>query len=142
MTDCTLEMVKGSSFLDMAIAFGLFRSGGETIDQTAQELEHYFRMSVEATSIRPSFVRMVERQLIALHPSKADHYVMTSEGRAEFECVFFGLMRVVDGGQNRFSLAALWNLAIANLDSIIDSKTRELTMTPEALLKNKKGEGE
>ena len=136
--DCTIDMARRASFLDMAVAFGLFRSGGDSVERTAADICRYFKMKVEAADIQPTFTRMLEQQQIALHPKKPAHYVMTSAGQAAFECVFFGFMRFVDGGQNRFSLAALWQLATANLDAIVDPVTRDLKIDPERLFGPKK----
>lgn len=137
VTDCTIDMVKGASFLDMAIAFGLFRSGGTTVEGSAEDIGRYFRMSVAPGDLQASFTRLLEREQIALHPRKARHYVMTKPGQEAFQCVFYGLMRLVDGGQNRFSLAALWQLATANLDAVVDPATRDFVVTPETLFGSK-----
>jgi hypothetical protein len=138
IVDCTIDMARRASFLDMAVAFGLFRSGGDSVERTAADICRYFRMKVEPADLQPTFTRMLEQEHIALHPKKPQHYVMTRGGQACFECVFFGFMRFVDGGQNRFSLAALWQLATANLDAIVDPITKDFTVDPERLFGSKK----
>ncbi|MDO6414403.1 hypothetical protein Q4F19_08420 [Sphingomonas sp. BIUV-7] len=120
------------------MAFGLFRSGGYTVESTAADIGHYFRTRVEPDDLQSTFTRMLECEHIALHPKKPSHYVMTRAGQATFERVFFGFMRLVDGGQNRFSLAALWQLATANLDAIVDPITKDFIVDPDKLFGPKK----